>query len=50
MTETIFELDAGMRRGLFGQLLNISLDSTIGLNQLDHAPILYSYECWNALS
>lgn len=46
----LFQLDAGMRRGLLGQMLNIGLSSTVGLNPLDHAPIFYNYECWNAMS
>ena len=44
-----FHLDAGIRRGVFAQLLNLALASTIKLNQFDHAPILYSYECWNKI-
>jgi triacylglycerol lipase len=46
---TLFTLDAGMRRGLITQMLNVLLGSTVGVNQLDHAPIFYSYECWNAI-
>ncbi len=42
-------LDAGSRRGLLAQILNIALGATIGVNQLDHAPIFYTYECWNAI-
>lgn len=44
------QLDAGMRRGLFAQLANLAIAHTIRLNQFDHAPIIYSYECWNAIS
>ena len=45
----LFPLDAGKRRGLLAQALNIALGSTVGLNQLDHAPIFYCYESWNAI-
>jgi hypothetical protein len=45
----LFPLDAGKRRGLLAQALNIALGSTVGLNQLDHAPIFYCYECWNTI-
>jgi len=45
----LFHLDAGIRRGVFAQLMNLALASTIKLNQFDHAPILYSYECWNKI-
>lgn len=45
----LFELDAGLRRGLLAQGLNIVLGSAVGINLFDHPPILYSYECWNAI-
>lgn len=45
----LFQLDAGIRRGVFAQLMNLALAFTIKLNQFDHAPILYSYECWNKI-
>jgi triacylglycerol lipase len=45
----LFHLDAGIRRGVFAQLMNLALAFTIKLNQFDHAPILYSYECWNKI-
>ncbi|MBK8815391.1 MAG: lipase family protein [Methylococcaceae bacterium] len=45
----LYPLDAGVRRGLLAQGLNIVFGSTLGINLLDHPPILYSYECWNAI-
>jgi triacylglycerol lipase len=45
----LYELDAGLRRGAIGQTVNRLLGSTVGIDLLDHAPILYSYECWNAI-
>ncbi len=42
-------LDAGRRRGWFAQAANLVIAHTIKLNQFDHAPIIYSYECWNQI-
>jgi triacylglycerol lipase len=44
------ELDAGWRRGPVGHIVNRLLGSTVGIDLLDHPPIFYSYECWNAIS
>lgn len=44
------QLDAGLRRGVMAQLVNLAIAHTIKLNQFDHAPIIYNYECWNAIS
>ncbi|MEQ1560294.1 MAG: lipase family protein [Methyloglobulus sp.] len=43
------QLDAGLRRGVMAQIVNLAIVHTIKLNQFDHAPIIYSYECWNAI-
>lgn len=43
------QLDAGLRRGVIAQIVNLAIVHTIKLNQFDHAPIIYSYECWNAI-
>jgi pimeloyl-ACP methyl ester carboxylesterase len=40
---------AARKHGLLEQVLSDAVDTSIGLNQLDHVPILYSYECWNAI-
>jgi predicted lipase len=40
---------AARKHGLLEQVLSDVVDTTVGLNQLDHVPILYSYECWNSL-
>jgi triacylglycerol lipase len=45
----LFELDAGWRRGPVGHIVNRLLGSTTGIDLLDHPPIFYSYECWNAI-
>jgi triacylglycerol lipase len=44
------QLDAGLRRGVMAQIVNLAIVHTIKLNQFDHAPIIYSYECWNAIA
>lgn len=43
------QLDAGLRRGVMAQIVNLPIVYTIKVNQFDHAPIIYSYECWNAI-
>lgn len=43
------QLDAGLRRGVVAQIVNLAIVHTIKFNQFDHAPIIYSYECWNAI-
>ncbi|MGR8933157.1 MAG: lipase family protein [Gammaproteobacteria bacterium] len=45
----LFQLDAGLRRGLLAYGWNIVLGLTVGINLFDHPPVLYSYECWNAI-
>ncbi len=43
------KLDAGERRGRIGQIWNRALDLSLGLDQLDYAPIFYAYETWNVI-
>lgn len=45
----LIKLDAGERRGMLLQAVNTVFGSITNINLLDHPPILYSYECWNAI-
>ncbi|MEI2685476.1 MAG: lipase family protein [Cypionkella sp.] len=44
-----FWFEGGLHSSKLEKGINTAINNTIGLNQLDHPPILYCYDCWNAI-
>jgi triacylglycerol lipase len=44
-----FLFEGGLHSSELEKGINTAIKTTIGLNQLDHPPILYCYDCWNAI-